>query len=518
MERWAESDWKLPVISGLLLAAAYLLPLLVPNFICFIPLLFWLDFRIDDGRWSRIKAGLIFGLVTYLIGLGFMPIAMTDYSWLAIPLYIGFALLLALRVALSMALLGWLRRATGLSYGLLLPVCWLPFEYIQTFGDLRMTGEHLSNSLACHPFVIQFAELVGHYGVGAFMLAVNGLLLETLFRWKRESGKRSAAALALLLVLAFGYDGWAWTRPVPPGETLQVALIQPNIPLPVKMTRGTEAEQWRQLADLSRQAAGEGAELIVWPETAWPGTMYHFLDHPDTYALPDVQALATALETPFLVGAEYVRVRRGKPHELYNAAMVVEASGALSPVWSAKIYLVPFVEATPFKSLLGPLVEGKPGEWRWLAGGFTPGPRETLLEANGTRIGVLVCYEEMFAELARDLRNAGAELQVVITNDAWFGRTRFQTYQADILRMRAIENRSAFVRVANTGISGFVDRRGRYHRMTGLFEEAVEVETVHLSSGRTVYNRLGDAIMIPVLLGLAWALYSTRRQAGSELR
>ena len=36
MERWAESDWKLPVISGLLLAAAYLLPLLVPNFICFI--------------------------------------------------------------------------------------------------------------------------------------------------------------------------------------------------------------------------------------------------------------------------------------------------------------------------------------------------------------------------------------------------------------------------------------------------------------------------------------------------
>ena len=76
--------------------------------------------------------------------------------------------------------------------------------------------------------------------------------------------------------------------------------------------------------------------------------MYHFMDHPDTYAIPDLQALAKALETPFLVGAEYVRVRQGKAHELYNAAMVVDASGALSPVWSAKIYLVPFVEATPF--------------------------------------------------------------------------------------------------------------------------------------------------------------------------
>jgi apolipoprotein N-acyltransferase len=510
MDRWSESDWKLPALSGVLLAAAYLLPLLVPNFVAFIPLLFWLDARLSEGRYSRIKAGIIFGLVTYLIGLSFMPLAMTEYSWLAIPLYFGFALALALRVALSLALLGWLRRATGISYGLLLPVCWLPFEWIQTFGDLRMTGEHLANTLACHPFVIQFADLFGPYGVGAFMLAANGLLYEALADWKSPSGRRSAAALALLLVAVFGYDGWAWMRPVPKGETIRIALIQPNIPLIVKMDRATASEQWRKLSDLSQQAARQDADLIVWPETAWPGTMYHWQNRPDTYAMPDLQSLARSLDTAFLVGVEYVQVGETESFDLYNAAMAVDAAGTLSPVWSAKIYLVPFVEATPFKKLLGPLVEGKEGEWRWLAGGFTPGPPETLLEVEETRIGVLVCYEQLFAELARRLRNAGAELQVVVTNDAWFGRTFFQAYQADALRLRAIENRSAFVRVANTGISGFVDRRGRYHQMTALFEEAVEIREVRRSSGRTVYNRLGDAIIWPVLLGLFWALYAAR--------
>jgi len=511
MYRWTESDWKLPALSGVLLVAAYVLPLLVPNFVAFIPLLFWLDARLPEGRYSRIKAGMIFGLVTYLIGLHFMPLAMTDYSWLAIPLYFGFALALALRVALSFALLGWLRRATGISYGLLLPVCWLPFEWIQTFGDLRTTGDHLANSLACHPFIIQFADLFGPYGVGAFMLAVNGLLYEALVDWKSPSGRRSAAALALLLVAVLGYDGWAWMRPVPEGETIRIALIQPNIPLTVKMDRQTADEQWRILSDYSQQAARQGADLIVWPETAWPDTMYHWSNRPDTYSMPDVQALARGLDTAFLIGVEYVQVRANNRFDLYNAAMVVDAAGNLSPVWMAKIYLVPFVEATPFKKLLGPLVEGKEGEWRWLAGGFTPGPPETLLEVEGTRIGVLVCYEQLFAELARGLRNAGAELQVVVTNDAWFGRTLFQTYQADVLRLRAIENRSAFVRVANTGISGFVDRRGRYHQATSLFEEAVKIREVRRSSGRTVYNRLGDAIILPLLLGLVWALYAARR-------
>jgi hypothetical protein len=51
---------------------------------------------------------------------------------------------------------------------------------------------------------------------------------------------------------------------------------------------------------------------------------------------------------------------------LYNAAMAVQGDGSMSPVWTAKTFLVPFTEQTPFRSLFGRFVEGRSGEWRWL--------------------------------------------------------------------------------------------------------------------------------------------------------
>jgi apolipoprotein N-acyltransferase len=162
---------------------------------------------------------------------------------------------------------------------------------------------------------------------------------------------------------------------------------------------------------------------------------------------------------------------------------------------------VPFVEAVPFQPILGPLLSGRGGWARWLAGGFFPGPKGKTLPVAGTQLGVSVCYEELFFDLQRGLRNAGARVQAVITDDAWFGTTFFQTYQANTVRLRAIENRSAFVRVANTGISMFVDPLGRDAQRTEMDVEAVRVQDVPLTDARTVYDRIGD---VP-----AWAAIAT---------
>jgi apolipoprotein N-acyltransferase len=282
--------------------------------------------------------------------------------------------------------------------------------------------------------------------------------------------------------------------------------------LDVKWDSETAKLQWETLERLSRRAGQENPDLIVWPESARPFPLYHWLDRPETYRMAEVQALARELGSAFLVGAEYYRVRGETDFDLYNAAMAVNARGEIDPTWVAKVYLVPFAEATPFRSLLGPLIEDRGGEWRWMAGAFEPGPRDTLLDIDGARVGVLVCFEQLFPDLARGLRNAGADLQVVITNDAWFGRTPFQHYQANAVRLRAIENRSAFVRAANTGISGFVDRKGRYHQATSLFEEEVVVADVRVGARPTVYGRSGDLVVGFVLAALACTLALAFRQ------
>jgi apolipoprotein N-acyltransferase len=489
-KRW----WRLPLLAGVLVGVSYLPgPFLPLNLAGFAPLLLWLETRRSATTYERLKAGFVFGLATHLVALHFMY-SMLAHSWLAVLLYVGFAAALAVRISLSVALIGWLRRRTGLSWALLLPLGWLPLEWAQTWGDLRMTGEHLAHTVAGYPFLVQFADLLGPYGVGAFLLVVNGLVFEAVRFLGRPAGRRAAVAVTLVVVAVLAYDGWAWTRPATDARTLRVALVQPDVPLAVKHDPGSAGRQWRTLVDLTRRAAERDPDLIVWPESARPHPLIHELDRPESLRMVEVQALARQVGVPLLVGVEYARVRQGEGYRVLNAVFGVDADGRLLEDWAAKVYLVPFVEATPFRSLLGPLVEGRGGEWQWLAGGFEPGPRNVVIDVAGARIGVLVCYEQLFADLARGLRNAGAELQVIVTNDAWFGRSLFQPYQANAVRLRAIENRTAFVRVANTGISGFVDPRGRYHERTGLFEQAVEVWDVPLTTRRTVYARVGDVV------------------------
>jgi len=492
IQRASRNAWQLPLLSGLLFGASYFSPLPLLDFLAFVPLLVRLEHVAAQPRGGGFVPGLLYGLTAYLIGLHFYW-ALLVFTWLSGLLYFLFAGALGLRVGLTMMLLVWLRRRTRWSYALLLPMCWLSFEWLQTLGDLRMTGDHVAHSLARHPFLIQFADLLGPYAVGAFMLVVNGLLYETLFAGRREACRRAALVLAGLLVLVLGYDSWAWFRPQPDLPELRVALVQPDIAQLDKMDPERTADaQRRTLHELTREAARERPDLIVWPESARPDPVFHWLDRPETYAMPEVQALAREVGTSLLVGVEYVRVRDPGDYDLFNGAIVVDAQGRLSPRWAAKRYLVPFVEALPFRGLFGSLVEGRGGEWQWVAGNFRPAPDSAVVEVGDARVGVLVCFEELFPELTRGLRNDGAEFQVVITNDAWWGRTAFQRYLVDALRLRAIESRTDIVRVANTGISGFVDRRGRYHQLTPLFEPAVEVRDVQRSTTRTLYDRIGD--------------------------
>lgn len=507
----------MPFVAGALLGVSYFPYHLFPlHFVAFLPMLRWLDEHPRCSSWDRVRAGLAFGITEFLVMLHFMY-AMLAWSWLAAVLYVALTLVLGARVALTWVVAGWLRRRTDLSWGLLLPIAWLPFEWLQSWTDLRMTADHLGHSMSQYPFLVQFADVVGPYGVGACLLSVSGLLYEVAFSERRL---RSAVALAVIVLLVVGYDLRAWNRPLPDGPTIRVGLVQPNVPLAVKSSGETAAEQWRILVTLTRRAAEAGAELVVWPETARPLPLQHWLDRPETYAMYDVQHLAQELGVSILAGVEYYRVRSPEDYELYNAAIVVSEHGELLEPWGAKVYLVPFTEAVPFRSLLGPLVEGRGGEWRWLSGGFTPGPRNALVPVGDANVGVLVCYEQLFPDLARGLRRAGAQLQAVMTNDVWWQRSVFQPYLANALRLRAIENRSAFVRVANTGISGFVDPRGRYLVRTDLLEEAVEVAALPLTDERTVYDRTGDAVAwasIAALLGLTGLLLSSRHGHTSKL-
>ena len=85
-------------------------------------------------------------------------------------------------------------------------------------------------------------------------------------------------------------------------------------------------------------------------------------------------------------------------------------------------------------------------------------------------LGVLICYESIFPELARKQVAQGATLLVNISNDAWFGRSSAPEQHLSLGILRAVEQRRWIARSTNTGISAFVDPTGAVVARSGLFK------------------------------------------------
>jgi apolipoprotein N-acyltransferase len=173
---------------------------------------------------------------------------------------------------------------------------------------------------------------------------------------------------------------------------------------------------------------------------------------------------------------------------------------------SDKIHLVPFGEYVPlsgFLPFINKLVAG--------IGDYSPGEINPL-PIQGHQLGVLVCYEVIFPELAREYVRQGSDLLVNITNDAWFGTSSAPWQHLAMARFRAIENRVWLARAANTGISAFVSPSGRIVQQSDLFETALLTGEVGLGARPGLYSHMGD--VVPggfLIISLLWLIQTRRR-------
>jgi apolipoprotein N-acyltransferase len=108
------------------------------------------------------------------------------------------------------------------------------------------------------------------------------------------------------------------------------------------------------------------------------------------------------------------------------------------------------------------------------------------------KFGVLICFEIIFPDLCRRFVKSGANFLVTITNDAWFGKTSAPYQHFSIATFRAIENRVFIARAANTGITGFIDPKGKILKQGGIFTEEAMKGMIRLSSQKTFYTLYGD--------------------------
>ncbi|NOY13114.1 MAG: apolipoprotein N-acyltransferase [Deltaproteobacteria bacterium] len=488
--------------SGLLLAAAFPRPDLYPlAWVALIPLLLVM-------RQRPFASGFACGCSFFAAVLYWLNIVMTTYGGLNLIFSLLAFLFLITYLALYFAVATWLAcRLEGqfrVPCLLTLPVLWVALEYLRGWLLTGFPWALLGYSQQNFPLAIQSADVTGVYGVSLLLVTVN-CALAWIIRQPRNRFAWLGLAGTLLIVLShFGYGVWREGQPLDQREDqLRVALIQGNISQTVKWDPAYRQATVDKYLQLSARAAVFHPDLLIWPEAATP----FFLQDPSPLS-EQVRQLPLRYNCYLLVGSPAYQRSGEKAVSYFNSAYLFSPSGK-NLGRSDKIHLVPFGEYVPFGRLLSfinKLVVG--------VGDFTPGTVNPL-SLNGHKLGVLICYEVIFPELARDYVRQGSSLLVNLTNDAWFGRSSAPYQHLAMARFRAIENRIWLARAANTGISALIAPSGKVTVAGPLFESLQLSGTVGLGSEPTFYTRFGDVLAQTCLLlsGIALVLlYRQRRR------
>jgi apolipoprotein N-acyltransferase len=406
-------------------------------------------------------------------------------------------LLLAILAAMWGATTGVARRLGGRGIGTLLVLApaWVWVEHLRASGYFAFPWGTLGYVWLETP-VAQWASIVGVHGLSLLTTTVAALGAAAAV----GGSWRAAGWGAALVIAAFAFAPSAGEGGLAPHRAL---LVQGNVdPFGRAATGRTDLDVH---LDLTAAAAAEH-DLIVWPEGAAMGFELEGARGAGTRSAIEAAAPGAA----FVVGGR-ARVGRGATNSAFSLADA-QVIGRYD-----KHVLVPFGERWPLVETLPGLYEaafrllGLP-----LLASTLPGPGPQVLASPFAPLGVAICYESVFPRVTAAMARGGAEVLLVITNDAWFARGTGARQHLDMGRMRAIETRRWLLRAGNDGITAVIDPSGRV--IDALPRGVAGTLTAAFGTGSEVtpFVRFGDAsAWVTFLLALAAAgVAGWRRRSG----
>ena len=479
-------DILLSLLSGILLILSF------PNFdleflawFALVPLFYSIE---GKGTFHGFELGFLTGLISFLGILYWIIVAVHTYG--NVPLILSGLILLLLVVYLSLFIgvftffTRLIQIRSRLQTILFTPLLWVALEYLRSFLLTGFPWANLGYSQYLNLPFIQMADITGAYGLSFVIVLVNATLSCVLHQWSKRTFPFREVVVTVIILLGFLIYGYLKIgivdRQIAQDPPLRIGLVQGNIDQSIKWDESFQKETLEIYKRLSLKVAEGKPDLIIWPETATP---FFFQDAKEYQ--PFVLDISKRTNASLLFGTPSYKVQKGKVNH-YNSAVLVSPDGELVGKYD-KIHLVPFGEYVPMQDLLffiGSLGEG--------IGDFKSGKEIFNFSLPQSKFGVLICFEIIFPDLCRRFVKEGANFLVTITNDAWFGRTSAPYQHFSTATFRAVENRVFVARAANTGITGFIDPKGKIVKQGRIFTEEAMNGTIGLSNRKTFYTLYGD--------------------------
>ena len=378
------------------------------------------------------------------------------------------------------------------------------------------------------PVLLQIAVLTGHYGVN-FLVALANSAAAALVVYRRKS---VFLVLACPVVLAAVFGGVRLrTQNAGRTRTLPVALIQGNLSQRrhASLLRAREALDTYVSFTERLFLRGEKPEIVLWPESAVPLCFYSACDLAEYRQTTDYGRLTAAYQqqvknlcrkwrTPMYIGALDLAdtLTQGEVPGSTNSAVLLDAAGKVRAKYD-KLHRVPYGEYIPFRSLLPQFLIRRIDMGRDLV----PGRNANFVEIlPGVRAGTAICYEGIFSYVMRRFAARGANVFVVLSNDAWYPRSSEPEQHLANAVLRAVESGLPMIRCGNNGGSGVVHPDGTYRiidpsgksprpeLLRCAAAEVVKVE-IPVDPERTFYVKYGEWFILLLALFVAgWTVFS----------
>ncbi len=478
-------------------------------FVAFIPLL-WVEHSLAGKRKAGVKwfwySWLAFGLWNFLCTWWIMN---AHWSGVATTVFVNGGLM-----ALVMVIFRFIKNKLGAQRGYIaLPFLWVCLEVLHKNWDLSFPWLNLGNGFANRVEWIQWYEHVGAFGGTLWIWAINLLLFWAIqlmlkTRQMRPFIWRTLTAILLGIILPASLSYVRYLSYREKGTPAEVVVVQPNIDTYTEKNMLSDVEQLTTFLRLANLRVDSAVDFLAGPEVLLPDGMYQDkiassrtagILRDMTAHYPDLNIILGATTLEYYPEGQESRTARPFAksegfYDVYNSALLFNASEEIQIYHKSR--LVAGVEMMPFANLLKPVLGNLIENMGGTSSGLATQPHRDVLTSEDKRFKAapLICWESDFGEYVTEYVRNGANFIAVITNDDWWGNTPGHIQHLHYSRLRAIENRRAIARSANTGISCFINQRGDVIQPLAYKREGVIRASIYANSELTYYSRSGDLI------------------------
>jgi len=261
---------------------------------------------------------------------------------------------------------------------------------------------------------------------------------------------------------------------------LNITIVQGNSPCPGAKNKCSNERQKIYDSHLAQTQSLEGNfDLVVWPESSTG-----FNNDPGIHSRVqnDISTEALRLDSYFLIGGD----RPVQKEYFENYGIFINREGEVVDQY-LKQHPVPFGEYIPFRKYLDwiPPLALVPRD-------MIRGDGQKMFMVNDTKISTVISFEGSFQRYIRNSVLDGAELVVILTNQASYGESGMSDQFILMSRANAISNERPIVHAAITGKSAFIDHNGKVISKTELFETTTLNEKLEVRQTETPYSKYGN--------------------------